>query len=291
MKYEPYYQDEIINIIEIFEEKLKPKEHTEDLENTQTLCYCFLVSINQMIRGAFGALSCRSVLGFDIIFRAITEHMVDLYLIALSDDIFMNRRFVNYYKYKLYKMPKESDYLKSEKNRIDKEYRNYIRKDYPDCIDYKRDKNGNTIENWVKTDTNVKKIYNFNWLNMQFHLRVDKIEKHIENKRKLSNYQNHFFQLKDLLEKLWFYHSMIIHPSTYSTIPHYNPQKNEFQLKYNYSNETLKEKESFHLLNAFISTVDAFSFSLKDNERRLLSAELDKILLNNKKLKDLILSF
>jgi len=290
MKYEPYYQDEIINIIEIFEEKLKPTEHTEDLENTQTLCYCFLVSINQMIRGAFGALSCKSMLGFNIIFRAITEHMVDLYLIALSDDIFMNRRFVNYYKYKRYNMKKDTDYLKREEPKIIEEYRNFIKQDYPDFIVYKEDKNGNSIENWAEIDKNVKKIYNLNWINMQFHLRVDKIEKLIENKRKLSNHQNHFFQLKDLLEKLWFYHSMIIHPSTYSTIPHYDPKETEFQLRYNYPNEELKERESFYLLNALICAIDAFTYSIEDNEKKSLLDELGDLLISNEKIKDFMIT-
>lgn len=127
MIYKGRFRAEFRRLLRFVEGHVGNIECSKNLQSTQTLCRCFLVSIVHMLRGADAALGVRSVNSHHTICRSVFEHITDLMFIALRKDSGINKQFAHYYRFILYKrMGDHLDILRGENPRIKAEYQQYL---------------------------------------------------------------------------------------------------------------------------------------------------------------------
>ena len=245
-QYTPYYKNDIYKLIEWVEIQLDEYETSLNLYHTDCLCKCFLTTILEMTKGAFGSLQERSIPAFYAIYRSIWEHTIDLRFIVTSNDEMLNRRFANYYKIILYRIRDKLGISDANRTKIQNEYRKYILDEFAEELDSDKFKdNSGLIINWKKID---KHFTRNSWSRISFADRVDRISKLTRDQLAPSTNTNEsrIDPFVGLASHFWKIFSSYIHPTPFGTVPHFEGKDGTFKLKYDYSDEKLLEKERIH---------------------------------------------
>jgi hypothetical protein len=219
-----------------------------------------------MIRGAIAALEVRSVKSFNVIYRALLEHTVDLRYIVVLNNEHLNLRFINYYKIILHKNRKQISTQQQEVPRIEKEFEEYILNFMNDIIkEFEKKKNGKELIDWSHLTKLIYKRFSNSWTGQSFSQRVKEIK---SADKQVSYLRSKGRPAQDpLLEDVsyfWSIYSSYTHPTPYSAIPHFSPRDQSFQPRYSYSNDLLLQREKYLFLILEFN-VETYSISF-DND-------------------------
>ncbi len=198
MDYRARFCKEIYQIISELEHLLKQYRFSKNLYLTDTVCRCILVSVFQMIRGVFAALEVKSLLVYEITCRSMIEHVIDLYLIALHNDMALNRQFAGYHKLLLYWGAKDVEFFTEEVPRMEREYREYVLTEFPQIVNSFTDQSsGIAIPDWLKIDKKIRDKYKNHWSGLTFYNRVIAIVVALSSKNELGRVVQDWQQAHD----------------------------------------------------------------------------------------------
>ncbi len=93
---------------------------------TDTLCYFYLMSIEELVRGTLAALREGHLLIERIVSRSLIDYLLDLHLICIRDDEQFNREFVDLRRYCVWCKRDAIDYHREELREAKHSYDKYI---------------------------------------------------------------------------------------------------------------------------------------------------------------------
>jgi hypothetical protein len=233
--YAPILKTEVLELAQWLQNDIMQIELPKSLYDTKVVCRCFVVSICDVISGAFGALEAWSTTSYDIICRSLLEEVVDLKYLALSNSVVLNRRFANYHKLTQYWIRSEIQSYKDEIPRMEAEYYAYASVEFASELNPKRVQNkesGISLIKFSEIDKVIKDKYSRHWSGQSFIERTNLVRKHSIGSVFLER-----------LNFLWKFLSNSTHPTVYSMIPHFNPSSGGFEQEYSPTTESMQDYE------------------------------------------------
>lgn len=97
MSYTPLYGPDIASVIDKTTQAIRDQGISKNLHVTRTLCYLYLLSMGELVKGALSCLGSDSVLCHRILERSLFDYLLDLLLIAKRDDEDLNKQFAHYH--------------------------------------------------------------------------------------------------------------------------------------------------------------------------------------------------
>jgi hypothetical protein len=238
--------------------------------NTVTLCSCILRSAMEMVQDAQACLGRRGHIGASVISRSVVEHLVDLRLLATRNDAASNRRFANYHRLILYFNRNDLTIDQAEIPRIEKEYKEYVRKEFPDIIQrHTKTSNDLALEDWDAIDEKMRNHYQWKgWSGANVPKRIKEILRRSKAAVPLRKGDPYMDNARVFFARL----SLFTHPSPYSSIPQFDPRKLGFKFRHKFSDDFLYRREKLLILMLWYG-VEAFSHSLpREHGERFLRA-------------------
>lgn len=176
-EYDARYLQEAFEIMESIKRRTLLMPLSKNLHKTPLLCRCLLLSIFQLIRGAFACASVRSRSGLEALLRSIIEHVIDLKLIALRNDAQSNRRFALISRILLYDGRFEIQTMREHIPEIERRYKEYVLREFPEIAETGLEQIGSfKHHNWLQIHDNLKKKgLSRHWSGKSFYARVEEI--------------------------------------------------------------------------------------------------------------------
>lgn len=260
------FRDEALSIIAAVSDKAGNLSISSSKTDGANVSRGMMLSILRMVDGAFAAIEVSSLQGARIISRSILEHVVDHRILSFADSNDYRRRFLNFHKIILYQERKSFEVYKEEIPRLERDYRNYVRKEFSDRVAAATSHTPNgVVEDWSTIDKYVQDKSYRGWSGKSFDKRVNLLVELQSKYRKItkSKVLKGVDCVGDTLRILFGRFSEYAHPTGYSCLPHFDPRSGAFLGELSFTEDAARKAE--HDLLLFTDyCISSFAVSLGD---------------------------
>ena len=163
------FKEEFLRIISKVELFIRQQSPSKSLLETKTICYCYLLTIGQIIHADLAALSTGDLVVHQIVMRSLTEYLLDLMLVAKRNRNDFNRQFAGFHRLSIYFKRELIDEYKGQIAATREQYFKEVIEAYPEMFDTEPGAGPNLISpDWNKIEKQLKQRIRKGWTGLSF---------------------------------------------------------------------------------------------------------------------------